>query len=104
MKKEDFMKLKKEFTKETAGILKEIRNDKLSARSKSNIKDDLRRIEEAHKESLKPIETVHLDNKDIQEKSKHKKIPKFEDRATVTVDVSTVGKSESIYAEYAIDY
>ena len=104
MKKEDFMKIKKEFTKETAGILKEIRNDKLSARSKSNIKDDLRRIEEAHKESLKPIETVHLENRDIQEKSKHKKIPKFEDRATVTVDVSTVEKNESIYAEYAIDY
>lgn len=104
MKKEDFIKAKKDFVKETTFLLKEIKHSRISARTKSNIKDDLRRIKDAHNESLKPIETVHLDNKDIQEKSKNKKIPIFEDRATVTVDISTVEKSESIYAEYAIDY
>lgn len=104
MTKEDYMRAKKEFTKEVAFLQKEIKLSKLSARSKSNIKDDLRKINEVHKDSLKPVEVVHIDNEDIKERTKNKNIPIFDDRATVTVITTTVEKSESIYAEYAIEY
>lgn len=104
MTKEDYIKAKKDFIKETAGIQKEIKNSKLSARTKANIAVDYKRISQAHKDSLKPVDVVHIDNEDIKERTKNKNIPIFDDRATVTVDVTTVEKSESIYAEYAIEY
>lgn len=104
MTKEDYIRAKKDFTKEVAGVQKELKNSKLSARTKANIAVDYKRISQAHKDSLKPMDIVHIDNEDVKERTKNKNIPIFEDRATVTVDVVTVDKSESIYAEYAIDY
>ena len=74
-----YVKAKKEFAKDTAAIQREIKEDKLSARSKSTLQDDLRRVRKEHKDSLKPVTTKKITNDEIQEKSK-KEIPKFDDR------------------------
>jgi hypothetical protein len=107
MSKEEFMQTKKEFNREVAAIQKEIRGDKLSARSKSTIKDDLRRAKDEHKRGLKQSHVIHLDNKEIQEKSKIEKTLEFDDRATIIVDNFTPNQRDealdSLYSAYAVD-
>lgn len=105
MKKEDFIKVKREFAKEVSTLQRAIKDDKSSARSKSTINDDYKRAVEVHKDSLKPSNVVHLDNSEIKEKSKNEEMPVFDDMATVVV--TTVDSSEekqSIYSDFAIEY
>jgi len=58
MTKEDFVRVKKEFSKEVSGIRKEIDSDKLSMRTRSSAKVDLARAKEVFAEELKPVGEV----------------------------------------------
>ncbi len=102
MKKEDFIRSRKEFVKEVSNLQKEIKNDKLSARSKANIKVDLQRAKDMHKDSLRPAPAIHLDNEDIKQKVKDEQILDYEDMATLTVDVSN--ENTSAYDGYVVEY
>ncbi len=103
MTKEDFVKAKREFAKDVSALQKEIKQDKLSARSKTSIKDDLKRARKEHDDSLKPVLTKKISNDEIQEKSK-KEIPKFDDREIVKVVSVKKEVEESPYSAYAIAY
>ncbi len=102
MSKEDFIKAKKDFVKKTANIQKLIKDDKISARSKANIKVDYQKAKDMHKSSLKSDEIIHLDSEDIKQRADDQVLG-YEDMTTLTVDVSS-GEENSIYEDWAIDY
>lgn len=58
MTKEDFVKVKKEFSKEVSGIRKEMESTKVSMRTRSSAKVDLARAKEVFAEELKPVGEV----------------------------------------------
>lgn len=98
MSKEDYIKSKREFAKDVSAIQKEIKQDKLSARSKTSIKDDLRRAKQEHEDSLKPTKTKKIANVELNREVEEKRRTNLLDKASKEV------VDESPYSKYAIAY
>lgn len=73
MRKEDFVKVKKEHKKEVAEIQKGIKSDKVSMRTRSSAKADLVKAQDALKEKLAPVKEVVIRDVKLEERTKVKR-------------------------------
>ena len=70
MRKEDFVKVKKEHNKEVAEIQKGIKSDKVSMRTRSSAKVDLAKAKDALKDKLAPVKEVVIRDVKLEERTK----------------------------------
>jgi len=73
MTKEDFVKTKKEFVKETAGLQREIRGDKMSQRTKSSAKVDYTKAKKALDDKLAPVKEIVVKDIKLEERTSEKR-------------------------------
>jgi len=74
MTKEDFVKAKKEFVKETADTQKVIKSDKSSMRTKSSAKVDLQKAKKALNEKLAPVKKVVIQDVKLERDVKESRL------------------------------